>query len=200
MAIKINGLASQSFEYQMVLELPADLCRKIERVRVQLSEKYCIQQPPTGRPNVSLVRFKAHEMMEKKIINKLRQVVFKEKPFTVRLRDYGSYPMHALFIEIENQARVLELIKQLKQARQLMKVGLDEPHFLIDPQMVLAGRLASDKFIDIMNEYEHKRFAADFLADSLLLLRKSEKKKRYEVVKHFEFEDSHVRILQKQLF
>lgn len=138
--------------------------------------------------------------MEKKIINKLRQVVFKERPFMVELRDYGSYPMHALFIEIENQEKILALIKNLKQARQLMKAGADEPHFLIDPQMVLAGRLPGEKFIDIMKEYEHKRFAADFLADSFLLLKKNEKEKRYEVVKRFEFEDSTKKVLQKQLF
>ncbi len=111
-----------------------------------------------------------------------------EKPFIIELRDYGSYPMHAVFIEIDNQEKVLELIKNLKQARQLMKAGGDEPHFLLDPQMVLAGRLANDKFIEIMKAYAHKKFAGNFLADSFLLLKRNEQEKRYEMVKRFEFE------------
>ena len=81
----------------------------------------------------------------------------------------------------------MDLIKKLKQARRLMKAGGDEPHFLLDPQIVLAGRLENDKYIEIMKEYQHKKFAADFIADVFLLLRRADNEKRYELVKRFEF-------------
>ncbi len=200
MEIKINGLIPQLFEYQLVIDLPEDLRLKIETERVELTNNYGILQPSTGRPSVSLARFKANKMMERKIINKLQQVVIEQKPFIIELKDFGSYPMHAVFIEINNQEKVLELIKNLKQARPLMKAGGDEPHFLSDPQMVLAGRLANDKFIEIMKAYAHKKFAGNFLADSFLLLKKNEAEKKYEVVKRFAFEIEAVKKPQGVLF
>ena len=200
MEIKINGTVPQLLEYQLVIELPADLLRQIEAERLQLTENYGILQPPTGRPAVSLARFKASKMMERKIINKLQQLVIKEKAFMIEIKDFGSYPMHAVFIEINNQEKILALIKNLKQARQLMKAAGDEPYFLLDPQIVLAGRLANDKFIEIMKEYAHKKFAGNFLADSFLLLKKNEAEKKYEVVKRFEFEHEVVKKPQGVLF
>lgn len=200
MEIKINGTVPQLFEYQLVIDLPACLRLQVEAERRQLTENYGILQPPTGRPAVSLARFKASKMIENKIINKLQELVIKEKAFMIELRDYGSYPMHALYIEIDNQARVLELIKNLKQARRLMKAAGDEPHFLLDPQIVLAGRLDNDKFIEIMKEYAHKNFAGNFLADSFLLLKRNEQERRYEIVKRFEFEKKAVKKPQGLLF
>jgi hypothetical protein len=174
------------YEYQVVMDIPSALRKRIETGRLQITGQYGIVQPPAGRPNISLVRFKAVKKMENKITQQLQQVAMAEKSFTVELRDYDGYPMHAVFIKIDNQQKVLDLIKKLKQARRLMKAGGDEPHFLLDPQMVLAGRLENDQYIEIMKEYQHKKFASDFLADAFLLLRRADNEKRFELVKRFE--------------
>lgn len=200
MEIEINGLVPQLFEYQLVINMPEDLRRRIEAERQQLAENYNILQPPTGRPCVSLVRFKAYEVMEKKIVDKLQRIVMAAKPFKIELKDYGSYPMHALFIEIKNQEKVTAFIKSLKQARPLMRACGDDPHFLLDPQIVLAGRLTNDKFIEIMKVYAHRKFADDFRAASMLMLKKNEDGRRYEMVKQFEFELLNEKKLQGQLF
>lgn len=149
MDIEIKGLAPQFFEYMLVIDLPPDLRQKVEEERQRLVSTYSVLQPQTGRPAVALVRFMANEMMEAKIIRELKLLAIKEKPFLVELVNYGSYPMHAVFIEIANQQRVLELVKSLKQARPLMKGGPDEPHFLLDPQVVLAGRLPKEQYLEI---------------------------------------------------
>ena len=175
------------YEYQVVIDIPAALRKRIETDRQQITENYGIVQPPAGRPHISLVSFMAVKQMETTITLQLQQVAMAAKPFTVVLRDYDGYPMHAVFIQIDNQQKVLDLIKNLKSARRLMKAGGDEPHFLLDPQMVLAGRLENDTYIRIMKEYQHKKFAADFVADAFLLLRRNDDEKRYELVKRFEF-------------
>ena len=175
------------YEYQVVIDIPAALRKRIETDRQQITENYGIVQPPAGRPHISLVRFMAVKKMENKITLQLQQVAMAAKPFTVVLRDYDGYPMHAVFIQIDNQQKVLDLIKNLKSARRLMKAGGDEPHFLLDPQMVLAGRLENDTYIRIMKEYQHKKFAADFVADAFLLLRGNDDEKRGELVKRCEF-------------
>jgi len=137
-------------EYLLVIDPHEELRHKIEKSRQQLTEKYHILQPQTGRPHITLVRFTANPMMEEKIINRLQLIAMAEKPFVVELQDFGSYPMHAIFIKIVNQPRVLQLIKNLKQARRLMKAAGDDPHFLQDPQIALAGRLPKDKYLELM--------------------------------------------------
>ena len=188
------------YEYLLVLNPHEELRNKIEKSRQELEGKYHIQQPHTGRPNVTLVRFTTTKVMEEKIIHRLRFIAMEEKPFVVELKDFGSYPMHAIFICIANQPRVLALIKNLKSARRLMKAGGEDPHFLLDPQMALAGRLPKEKYLEAMKEYLHKRFTGRFLADSYLLLKRARNEKRYQVVKRFEFECIPVSAAQGVLF
>ena len=188
------------YEYLLVLDPHEELRNRIEKSRKELVEKYSIVQPPPGRPNITLVRFSATQMMEERIIHRLQLVAMEEKPFVVELKDFDSYPMHAIFIRIANQPRILQLIKNLKQARALMKAAGEDPHFLLDPQMALAGRLPKEKYLEAMKEYLHKKFTGRFLADAFLLLKRDKNEKRYQVVKRFNFECLPVSTAQGVLF
>jgi 2'-5' RNA ligase len=176
------------YEYLLVIDIPAELRDRIESHRSELTQQYNIVQPQTGRPNVSLVRFVARKMMEERIIQRIQKIVEHEKPFFIDLQDFGSYPMHAIFIRIANQQRVLQLIKNLKQARRLMKASGEEPHFLLDPNIVLAGRMQKETYLEAMKEYEHKNFSARFIANSFIMLKRIKNEKKYQVVKKFDFQ------------
>ncbi len=188
------------YEYLLVIDPHEELRHKIEKCRLLLTEKYHLLQPQAGRPNVSLVRFTAVKMTEEKIIRRLQLIAMEEKPFVIELQDYGSYPMHAIFIRVANQPRVLQLIKNLKQARRLMKATGDDPHFLLDPNMALAGRIPKEKYLEAMKEYLHKKFTGRFLADSFLLLKRCKNEKKYQIVKRFEFQCLPVSAAQGVLF
>lgn len=196
MTLKPAAPGLQLYEYMLVTDIPEPQRLEIEKERLGLTKRYRIQQPQTGRPHISLARFKAVKAMEEKILYRLQIIAMKEKPFTLELQDYDGYPMHAVFIQIANQQRVLDLIKNLKKARPLMKAAGDEPHFMLDPQIALAGRLENDKYIGIMNEYEHKKFTAGFIVDAFLLLRRGEHEQRYRLVKRFEL--GWLQVIEKQ--
>ncbi len=187
-------------EYLLVIDPHEELRHKIEKSRLALTEKYHIVQPQTGRPNVSLVRFTAVKMMEEKMVQRLQLIAMAQKPFIIELQDYGSYPMHAIFIRIANQPRVLQLIKNLKQARRLMKAAGDDPHFLLDPNIALAGRIPKEKYLEAMKEYLHKKFTGRFMADAMLLLCRPKNEKRYQIVRRFEFQCLPVSTAQGVLF
>ena len=187
-------------EYLLIISPHEELRHKIEKCRQELLDRYYIRQPHTGWPNITLVRFYAAQMMEKRLLERLQCLAMEEKPFLVELKDYGSYPMHTIFIRIANQVRVIELIKNLKQARPLMKASGEAPHFLIDPQVLIAGRIPKEKYLSIMNEYLHKKFTGRFVADAFLLLKRPKNEKRYEVVRRFGFECIPVYASQGVLF
>ncbi|MEP7163396.1 MAG: hypothetical protein ABI741_01815 [Ferruginibacter sp.] len=176
------------YEYLLVIDVPEDLRVQVENERKELAKKYNIVQPQTGRANVSLARFSAMKMAEDRIIQKLQTIAMNEKPFVINLQDFGGYPMHAIFINIANQQRVLQLIKNLKQARRLMKGGGEDPYFLHDPTIALAGRIEKEKYTEAIKEYQHLKFSARFLADSFLLVKRGRDEKKYQVVKRFEFQ------------
>lgn len=190
----------QLYEYLLVIDMHEELRHKIEKSRLQLIEKYNIIQPQAGRPNVSLVRYTAIKIMEQKIVDRLLLIAMEEKPFVIELQDYGSYPMHAIFINIVNQPRVLQLIKNLKQARRLMKAGGEDPHFLLDPNIALAGRIPKEKYLTAMKEYLHKKFTGRFIADAYLLLKRAKNEKRYQIVRRFEFQCLPISMVQGILF
>lgn len=200
MKIPLHMPGHQLYEYLLVLDPHEELRHKIEKCRKRMMDRYDIQQPQTGRPHVSLVRFTAIKMAEQKIIDRLHWISMAEKPFVVELKDYGGYPMHAVFISIANQPRVLELIRNLKQARRLMKSAGEDPHFLQDPQIALAGRLPKDKYVELMKEYQHRKFTGRFIADAALLLRRAKNEKQYRIIRRFEFQCLPVAVSQGVLF
>jgi 2'-5' RNA ligase len=188
------------YEYLLVIDIPAALRERIEEQRAVLAEKYNIIQPQVGRPNVSLARFSAVKMKEERIIQRLQAIAQDEKPFVIDLQDFGSYPMHAIFIKIANQQRVLQLIKKLKQARRIMKTEKEDPYFLQDPNIVLAGRIQKENYIEAIKEYPHKKFSGRFLVNSFLLLKRAGDEKKYTLVKRFDFQSLPVSAGQGVLF
>jgi 2'-5' RNA ligase len=187
-------------EYLLVLDVPEILRHKIEKVKAELLEKYLIPQPSTGRPHVALVRFVMPEMMEEKLVYRMQVIALAEKPFLIELKDYGSYPMHSIYINIANQQRVLQLIKNLKETRRLMKSGGEDPHFLQDPTIPLAGRMDKKVYVEAMKEYAHKHFTGKFVADAMLLLKRKSGEKKYQVLKRFDFQNLPVNVAQGNLF
>lgn len=175
-------------EYLLILNPNEGLRHKIEKCRQELTEKYLLHQPQTGRPHISLARFMAPANMEDKIMQRLQMIAMGEKPFLVELKDYGSYPMHAIFIRIANQPRVLQLIQHIKDARRLMKMAGEDPFFIQDPNIALAGRIPKEKYLEAMKEYLHKKFTGRFVADAFLLLKRPVHEKRFRIAGRFSFE------------
>lgn len=191
---------TEVFEYMLVIGLPVEVRSRVEEQRAELIGSFRIIQPQTGKPNISLARFCAVKRTEHKIIRRLEWVAAETKTFTVQLDGFGGYPMHAMFIRIRNQQLVLDLVRSIKKARMLMKAAGEDPYFLLDPQVALAGRMDKQAYTAAMKIYEHKKFSADFPADAFLLLKKKKEENKYQVVKRFEFESSPAMVKQQLLF
>jgi 2'-5' RNA ligase len=60
----------------------------------------------------------------------------------VELKDYGSFPSHTIFINVESKQQVQNLSKELRPAQQLMALNKDnKPHFINDPHLTIARKL-----------------------------------------------------------
>ncbi|MDQ6901716.1 MAG: 2'-5' RNA ligase family protein [Bacteroidota bacterium] len=188
-------------EYLLVLSPHEELWNKIKKVKEEFSETYQCEQAKWGKPHVTLVNFVQFEMMEEKLVNRLKTISMGYSPFKVELKDYGSFPSHTIYINIESKQQVQNLTKELRPAQRLMTLNKEnKPHFIDNPSITIASRLLPWQFEKGWNEYSHRHFTGRFIADNMLLIKRKVGGKAYQIVQRFEFMNLPVTTRQGELF
>ncbi len=83
----------------------------------------------------------------------------------------------------------------------MLKMDKDhKPHFIDDPFITIARKLLPWQYEKGWLEYSHRNFTGRFIADSMLLLKRREGEKAYQIVQRFEFLNLPVSIKQGALF
>src|SRR5882757_582440 len=177
-------------EYLLVLNPREELCNRIQRVKKEFYESY---QAPTaigGKPNLTLVRFTQLELMEERIVQRLKAIAMGFCPFKVELKDFGSFPSHTIFINVISKLPVRELSKEIREVQALMKLDKDhKPHFIDEPYFTIASKLLPWQYEKGWLEYSQKHFTGRFIADSMLLLKRREGNLAWQIAERFAFQN-----------
>lgn len=190
------------YEYLLVLNPHEELRNKIRQVKQEFYDTYKAPTAIGGKPHVSLVNFVQYEMMEERLINRLKVVAMGYPPFKVELKDFGSFPSHTIYINVLSKIPVQGLIKEIRtEAQRLMKLNDDnKPHFIMEPHLTIARKLQPWQYEKGWLEYSNKHFTGRFVADSMLLLKRPAGEMRYQPVARFEFQNMPVTTKQGELF
>ncbi|HOZ78729.1 MAG TPA: 2'-5' RNA ligase family protein [Ferruginibacter sp.] len=190
------------YEYQLVLHPHEELWNRIVKVKNEFAEKYQHEQAKWGKPHLTLVSFIQYEMMEAKIINRLKVIAMGAPPVKIELKDFGSFPSHTIYINITSKIPVQGLVKKIRtDTQRLMKLNEDnKPHFMMEPYVAVARKLQPWQYEKGWLEYSHKHFTGRFIASDMLLLKRSMFDKKYEIAQRFEFENLPVNTTQGDLF
>jgi len=188
-------------EYLLVLSPHEELWNKIKKVKEEFSEKYKSAQARWGKPHIALVNFVQFEMMEERIVNRLKTIAMGYTPFKVELKDFGSFPSHTIYINIDTKQQVQNIIKAIKPAQQLLTLNKEnKPHFMDDPHLTVARKLLPWQYEQGWNEYSNYHFTGKFIADKMILLRKKQGEYRFSPIESFGFQNLPVEIKQGELF
>ncbi len=188
-------------EYRLVLNPHEELRNRIKKVKEEFSETYKSGQARWGKPHITLVNFVQFEMMEERIVNRLKTIAMGYTPFKVELKDYGSFPSHTIFINVDTKQQVQNLVKELKPAQQLLTLNKEnKPHFIDDPHLIVARRLSPWQYEQGWLEYSQRHFTGRFIADSMLLIKRRAGDKAYQIVQRFQFMNLPVTTKQGALF
>jgi len=187
-------------EYLLVLQPREELRNKIASIKKEFAQKFEAPSAEWGKPHIALVKFSQLQMMEERIANRLKMVAMAMPAFKVELRDFGSFPTHTIYINVETKVAIQMLIKHLKTAQSLMKTKEVKPHFTENFYLPVARQLLPSQYEKGWLEYSHRHFTGRFIAGSMLLLRKPEGGKGYQAVEKFEFMNMPVVTTQGQLF
>jgi len=190
------------YEYLLVLSPHKELWDKIMEVKMKFADDYESEHAKWGKPHITLANFVQYEMMQERLVNRLRIVAMGTTPFKVELRDFGSFPSHTIYINIVTKVRVQNLVKTIRHnAQKLMKLNDDnKPHFILEPHLTIARKLLPWQYEKGWLEYSNKNFTGRFIADNMVLLRRPVGEMKYQVVRKFEFENMPVMTKQGELF
>jgi 2'-5' RNA ligase len=190
------------YEYLLVLSPNKELWDKIIKVKEEFAEKYKSDHARWGKPHVILVNFVQYEMMEERILNRLKIVAMGHYPFKVELRDFGSFPSHTIYINVASKIPVQDLVKAIRsETQRLMKLNDDnKPHFMMEPHITIARKLQPWQYEKGWLEYSNRSFTGRFIADSMLLLKRPVGEMKYQIANRFEFQNMPVTTKQGELF
>ena len=190
------------YEYLLVLSPHKELWDKIMDIKTGFAENFESDHAKWGKPQVILANFLQYEMMEERLVNRLRIVAMGTTPFKVELRDFGSFPSHTIFINVVTKVQVQNLVKSVRHETQmLMKLNDDnKPHFILEPLITIARKLLPWQYEKAWAVYRHKNFSGRFIGDNMVLLRRTIGDLKYQVISKFEFQNMPVLTKQGELF
>jgi 2'-5' RNA ligase len=190
------------YEYLLVLEPQEELREKIMKVKQHFFDVYKAPTAIGGKPHITLVNFLQYEMMEERLLNRIKQIAMGQHPIKIELRDYGSFPSHTIYINVVSKLPVQALVKEIRsQAQRLMKLNDDnKPHFILEPHITVARRLQLWQYEKGWLEYSHRQFTGRFIAQHLLLLKRPAGELGYQVVQRLQLQNLPVNTTQGSLF
>ena len=205
--IKIPGYNYN--EYLLVLKPHEDLYNKIMQIKKEFSGNFKAPVALYSYPHITLVNLVQFEMREEPLLNCLKGIAEGYSPFKVDLKDYGSFPSHTIFINVESKQQIQNLVKELKPVQQFMTLNKEnKPHFMNDPHLTIARKLLPWQYEKGWLDYSHRHFTGRFIADGMLLLKRplqfqldgSLLTGKYKVVRRFEFMNLPVKVKQGELW
>ena len=190
------------YEYLLVLNPHEELRDRIMQVKKEFSEEYKASTAIGGKPHVTLVNFLQYEMMEERLVNRLKTIGMGYYPIKVEFKDYGSFPSHTIYINITSKMPIQNLVKEIRsQAQRLMKLNDEnKPHFIMEPYIPVARKLLPWQYEKGWLEYSNKHFTGRFIADGMLLLKRAIGEMKYQIVEKFQFQNLPVVTKQGDLF
>ncbi len=190
------------FEYLLVLSPHEELRKRVMKVKEEFSTVYKTENAGRGGPQIALVTFAQYEMMEERIMNRLRTLAMGFPPFKVELKNFGSFPSHTIYINVTSKLPIQHVVKGIRtECQRLMKLNDDhKPHFILEPHLTIARKLKPWQYEKGWLEYSHKHFTGRFIADGMSLLKRPEGEIKYHLVQRFDFQNLPVTTKQGELF
>lgn len=199
----INALPGYNVnEYLLVISPPEELWHKIMKIKESFADTYKTEIARWSKPHISLVNFVQYEMMESRIVHRLKAVAMGSPAFKLELKDYGSFPSHTIYINVLSKIPVQNLLKEIRtETQRLMKFDYDnKPHFMMEPHLTIARKLLPWQYEKGWLEYSHRHFTGRFIADSMLLLKRRVGEKAYQIAGRLAFQNLPVMTRQGELF
>lgn len=207
-AIPFNLSEFKYNEYLIVLTPNEHTSEQINSLKKEFSEKFKTVSV-YYKAQIIIVKFIQLEIVEERLLSHLKNISVCYKSFLIKLKDYGSFPSHTIFVHIESQLQVRNLVTQLKSVQRLLNLDKEnKAHFLDHFYISIATKLLPWQYEKAWIEYSKAHFAGSFMVDGFTILKREvervpdhfQPKGSYRFLKRFQFMNSPVITAQGELF
>jgi 2'-5' RNA ligase len=190
------------YQYLLILSPPEELRNKIMEIKKVFYDKYKADTTLWSKPHITLTKFVQFGIAEDRIINRLHCIAMGYPPIKIELQDYGSFPSHTIFININHKLPIQNLVIQIRtEAHRLLKLSAgNTPQYIMNPHLSIAKNLLLWQYERSWPEYCQKHFTGMFIADAMLLLKRQVGTLKYQIAQRLEFQNLPVTTKQGELF
>ncbi|MDN5199869.1 2'-5' RNA ligase family protein [Fulvivirgaceae bacterium BMA10] len=184
-------MAEQKNLYFIALLPPADITRHVDHIKNEIARNYNCKdalKPPT---HITMeAPFFASQNMEHFMRQKLRSFANTQFPFRIQFSGYGAFPDHTIFIDVKESKPLKKLHRDLSRYL-TMELNFNrntQRSSQFKPHMTVAYRDLKQKFHQVWKDYKNRTFEANFLVESLFLLKHNYS--HWEILEELRFDRS----------
>lgn len=174
-------------DYLLIIQPSDDVKEKVNALKKAFAEAYECPQALHSKPHITLLRFMQYGMNERNIIHKMQVYINRHFSFLVSLSNFGSFPTHTIYINVETKNKIVDVVKSLKPVQSFLKYDKEhKAHFITTPHLTLARKLQPWQYEKGWLEYNNTHFTASFMVNNILLLKRNIEQKHYTLAATFE--------------
>lgn len=172
----------QMYEYLLLISLPLYVKKEIMKLKEEFHKKHNHVQAIKSKPHNTLINFGFNTAFEEQLVYKIEEVVKFHSSFDTRLKGFNHFRTHTIYINIETEAPVVNLVRSLHSA---LSLPSSQSFFAWKPHVTIAKGLDENTFNQAMPEFETKKFEASFITERIVLMKRDGRFAKYEIVKEF---------------
>jgi 2'-5' RNA ligase len=170
------------YEYLLFISPSEKVKGEMMKMKEDFHSRHNHIQAIKSKPHITLINFGASIATEEILIIRIDDVIKFHKPFEVTLNGVNHFKTHTIFIDVANPKPIVQLVKSLHGSLHLPS---QNSFFAWRPHMTLAKGLDQNKFQDAITELADTNYADSFPVDKIILMRRSSRFMKYELVKEF---------------
>lgn len=161
--------------YFLAIIPPTPIYEEALAQKQYFKEHYKSKASLNSPPHITLhMPFRWKEQDEGDLSDQLKEFSTNNQPVPIKLENFSSFPPRVIFINVVRSQELDNLQKKLKRfcKRGLNLFNADYKELPFHPHLTIAFRdLKKANYFLAWEEYENKKFHAEFLADKLALLK-----------------------------
>ncbi|MGN6421667.1 MAG: hypothetical protein ACTHMC_29410 [Pseudobacter sp.] len=175
-------------EYSLVIQTDSVVGQQVRLEQQDLVLKYGLKGQMRGGQQIVVARFAVREGMEETLMRWIQRICSNLRSFVVTLNNYSGYPPHTIYLRIQDQWPIQQLIRQLRPVEDYIRSSAcPPPVMMLRPYLDIAGHLPQSVYEKAMPEYSRRSFHQSFLANGLLLVKSSPYELNNKTVNVFRF-------------
>ncbi|WP_346237800.1 2'-5' RNA ligase family protein [Niabella insulamsoli] len=183
--MKDSLLYNPGSDYRLILDLPKAVKQKVAAIKMELDAAYKGLVVASGEPFIYVAAFPLQQSSEQAVMDALRKVALGFMPFKIHLKNFNHIETEEIFINIEEEQPVLKLVKQIEGALS----GIQELRLNASPRVTIAKGLQPFQFVKTWESFSGKTFAATFVMSEMLVLKRLDGYKSWQILDRLSFEN-----------